>query len=380
MSVAAGPNVVANGLVLEYDMSNTDRSWKGAPTTNLYPGLGLAAVQGVSYGYISTDSDGWMKYGLNGTWASGGYPYSGMVSSYSFTGGVYYTTSCWIKTNVPSKFANLFTGMNYVNQPMNSVGTSFSVTSSNGDIFVGRQNFCYTSTTTQNGYFVSNPTADGITFNSSTDFVWIKQGQIEVQPFPTPYTDGTRSATQALLDLTGQNILTAASLTYASDNTFSFNGSGDSITTVFKPPATERSLFVWVYFNTLTTAGGYQLTGTQEAGAYTYIGIINGGNIYYYGGASTGGDIGNPVSATTWVNLGLVINADGSRSVYKNGVAVYTAAGSVGGTPTLNFQIGMLNNSYPLNGKCPVVQVYNRALSAAEVAQNFNAIRVRYGI
>jgi len=32
------------------------------------------------------------------------------------------------------------------------------------------------------------------------------------------------------------------------------------------------------------------------------------------------------------------------------------------------------------DGNISVVQVYNRALSAAEVSQNFNALRGRYGI
>jgi hypothetical protein len=97
-------------------------------------------------------------------------------------------------------------------------------------------------------------------------------------------------------------------------------------------------------------------------------------------GGTTGGDIGISVTATTWVNLGLIINSDGSRSIYKNGVAVYSTSGSVGNTPTLNFQIGMLNNAYPLNGKCPVVQIYNRALTATEASLNFEAMRDRYGI
>jgi hypothetical protein len=33
-----------------------------------------------------------------------------------------------------------------------------------------------------------------------------------------------------------------------------------------------------------------------------------------------------------------------------------------------------------LNGKISNVQIYNRALSASEVQQNFNALRGRYGI
>ena len=36
--------------------------------------------------------------------------------------------------------------------------------------------------------------------------------------------------------------------------------------------------------------------------------------------------------------------------------------------------------SEPVNGNIAMVRVYNRALSALEVKQNYNALRDRYGI
>ena len=80
--------------------------------------------------------------------------------------------------------------------------------------------------------------------------------------------------------------------------------------------------------------------------------------------------------------------------IYVNGVQ-YEASNFVvqrgsTTTPTLNTStagqgicIGKLCNSY--NGyfaaaKIPVFRVYNRVLSAAEIAQNFDALRGRYGI
>jgi hypothetical protein len=37
-------------------------------------------------------------------------------------------------------------------------------------------------------------------------------------------------------------------------------------------------------------------------------------------------------------------------------------------------------NPAPFDGSISVVQIYNTALSAAEIAQNFNALRGRYGV
>jgi hypothetical protein len=49
---------------------------------------------------------------------------------------------------------------------------------------------------------------------------------------------------------------------------------------------------------------------------------------------------------------------------------------------TADFYIGAINTSsqYPLNGNIAQVQIYNKALSAAEIQQNFNANRGRFGI
>ena len=75
---------------------------------------------------------------------------------------------------------------------------------------------------------------------------------------------------------------------------------------------------------------------------------------------------------------------DAIRS-YFNGTAsgnvVSLPAGGIfhyGGT-TSPYQIVGLGSSW-LNGSIPLVRLYNRALTAQEVLQNFNALRGRYGI
>ena len=158
-----------------------------------------------------------------------------------------------------------------------------------------------------------------------------------------------------------------------------FNGSNQRVSTNYKPSG-ARSYFIWVKFSSLTHPSGYQLTGTQESNSYTYIGIENGGGIYYYAGASTGGSIGNPVTVNTWVNLGFVLNADGSRIVYKNGVNIHSNTGGLGGTATAEFSVGCINQNHFITGNISHVSLYSRALSTAEVLNNFNTLRIRYGI
>jgi hypothetical protein len=50
------------------------------------------------------------------------------------------------------------------------------------------------------------------------------------------------------------------------------------------------------------------------------------------------------------------------------------------GSHTAPIQIGRYDASYPASARISNVKFYNRALSAAEVQQNFNALRGRHGL
>ncbi len=182
-------------------------------------------------------------------------------------------------------------------------------------------------------------------------------------------------------DLSGNGntgeLLNGVGYSASNGGALSFDGTNQRVSTNYKPSG-ARSYFIWVKFSSLTHSSGYQLTGTQEVNAYTYIGIQNGGDIYYYAGASTGGNIGNPVSVNTWVNLGFVLFSDGSRRVYKNGIEIHYNTGGLGGTATAEFSVGCINQNYFVTGNIAQVSVYNRALTAAEISQNYNALKDRY--
>jgi len=187
-----------------------------------------------------------------------------------------------------------------------------------------------------------------------------------------------------LIDLTGNGnsgtLTNGPTYNSANGGSIVFDGVDDKVSTNYKPSG-ARSYFIWVKYNSLTHSSGYQLSGTQEVNAYTYIGIKNGGGIYYYAGASTtGGNIGNPVTVNTWVNLGFALFPDGSRRVYKNGIEIHYNTGGLGGTATAEFSVGCISNSYNVNGNIAQVSIYNRALPAAEVSQNFNALKSRFGL
>ena len=159
-----------------------------------------------------------------------------------------------------------------------------------------------------------------------------------------------------------------------------FDGFGDYITSSFTQPSGARSFGMWVYYDSLTQPNGegYQLAGIQAGGGYTYQGIVDGGNVYFYIGTGTGGTISYQLSAGQWYYQCLTF--DGSTyNVYVNGVSIQTGSANTG-TTSNTFQASAINGNYRLYGRGAEWQFYGKGLTQAEVQQNFNAGRGRYGI
>ena len=97
-------------------------------------------------------------------------------------------------------------------------------------------------------------------------------------------------------------------------------------------------------------------------------------------GSSTNNIFG-PVITTQWQNI--VISKDSSaRYMYLNGVLINTTAGAIDVSGTAALNIGNSSSAVGeyFNGSIQAVKLYNRSLTQAEITQNFNALRGRYGI
>lgn len=103
-------------------------------------------------------------------------------------------------------------------------------------------------------------------------------------------------------------------------------------------------------------------------------------NVYFHGG---GGGTTTPIPSLQWVQL-VFTYTSGTIAVYFNGVSQPLTGVTTGYniTNTSALWIGQYigGGNYFLNGNIPIMNVYNRALSAEEVKQNFNALRGRFGI
>jgi hypothetical protein len=96
-------------------------------------------------------------------------------------------------------------------------------------------------------------------------------------------------------------------------------------------------------------------------------------SVYTYGGFSYN-------CAGKWTNLSIVKNG-ATTYCYLNG-SLYASKSSNTYTNQSNFGRYGLNlvNAVGFNGNIPLSKIYNRALTAQEIQQNFNALKGRFGL
>lgn len=401
MSLNHSPSVVTNGLVLYYDMNNTQKSWKGVPTTNLNSGTWLSD-------YLNVPSDVTSVITLTGEAYKGSLVYKQVLTPITASGVSYLTNAnnpgIGVVTGGGGGLAARYTGHSIFFKPDTSIRLNAAApiythysnisgwqSTSNYDIMGDgwfRANVIYYNAAggSDGKYWAINP-ADAV-LNAPITIYWagpFKEDRND-STFVSAYVYDSRSTSQAIVDLTGKNTITATSLTYASDNTFSFNGSSNIITLPNNTAMDTQTptVEVWVKTNATTQNGFWFEKGSVNS---QYALFQEGGNIQWRLGPL--GDLStytaSYMNTTNWYQV-VGTYTSGDRRLYINGIQVNSNATT--GTLSTNASgasIGAYGgetggHSYYYNGNISNVKIYNRALSASEVMQNFNAIRGRYGI
>ena len=375
MSSAAGPSIATSGLVLDIDMANTQKSWLGKPTTNLvitkvenYTGWGGAGWW-MHPGNTTSVTSQTLPDGSTGltltatTLASGGlYGYNSYALGAAYVSGTQYTASFWAKS---------YNGTASLNVRDSDSGGTLS-TGVSGITFTW-QRFSFTWT--------ANASTNMLTFTGSNFSLY--NVQLETNSFPTPFVDGARSTTQAIVDLTNNNTITATSLTYASDNTFSFNGNASSNYIDCGNAAALQitgaiTIDAWVKPTAYTNLGN--VVSKNANSGYRFRLDSTAGGLWWYvsGNAIQGGS----APLDTWSHLTVSGDSSGLYA-YINGVLVasnataYAPSAVTGG----NLNIGAYGaGTETFIGTIAAVKIYNRRLSITEIQTNFNAARSRYGL
>jgi hypothetical protein len=162
--------------------------------------------------------------------------------------------------------------------------------------------------------------------------------------------------------------------TYSSGNGGSlvFDGSNDYVTSPFAITGGQAVTYAgWVY-DTETVDGTYR--NFVDSGS-------NSPMIWWNTSGRIEFDANDYTTSTIyraqWVYVALSKpSGSSSPSYYVNGVLVGT--GSVYSTPAVTPTWLNRGASNTWKGNCSIIHVYNRALSATEITQNYNALKSRY--
>jgi hypothetical protein len=167
-----------------------------------------------------------------------------------------------------------------------------------------------------------------------------------------------------------------------------FDGSNDygtiSNNSLLKPP-TELTVSLWAKAN-LYTGGWNRLFGQNPYQGGYLIFLETGGQLiralHYPNGSEVRCNTSYSISTTLFTYIVFTFKmGDAIRSYFNNvaSTSVSLPTGTFSYNTTNPFLFGHTGASW-FNGQIAQVQIYNRALSQAEITQNFNATKGRFGI
>lgn len=391
MPASSGPNTAGEeNLVFAYDVEDTRNSYKGEPTTNLFSNPKFTNHTDVTVGTTSVIKrdfgDG--KIGIEMIQAGTSDIASFSMGSYSApTSGGTYTWSSFIhSTSTGGKVKAQVTV--YVN------GTRHWLTNSN--TWVTSTTECshlFIATVANQWHRIDNqftlPTGTltnlqlGSFYRTTSNFtIKLANAQLELKPHATPFTTSTRSATQGLLELTGNSVIDVSNVSFDNNAQMVFDGTNDyvnmgdlpiiklgtnfTIEAVVKPEQDK-----WMYF----FHKGYGQNNSLAWGRHS-----SGDNWFF--STMINGSYQNSYMGTATLNqyCHLAASYDGANlRLYENGDLQATVA----------ITHDMMTNTQPLgiggpdrywNGEIPVTKVYNKALTAQEVKQNYQQYKTRFNL
>jgi len=182
---------------------------------------------------------------------------------------------------------------------------------------------------------------------------------------------------------------TATNTTYNSSpiKYLSYNGSNSSLVSSTSSAYDSQTITMecWCYPNTLN-----QLGFLFEKGAVNtqYSMFFENANFQFRTFGLSNQDVtitsASYMTVSRWNHI-VCTYASGTKITYVNGVQAAALSGitgtlNTGGTNQYIGKYGAVGDNYPFNGRIAETRVYNIALTAAQVLQNYNATRTKYGL
>ena len=393
MAVRHGYGKVAtDGLVFAYDTGDTKNSYPGEPTTNINP-------TGVAFGHNSgnyenevevTDAPekgpGWKKVVIKNrgnNFRIIQWTYTSMAADTMYCHSAVFDWGNMRDKGYYIIFDGTGTGTRAYYRPgdyTNTGSTSINATMPDGK-------FMATITHTashSHAFFIRNSTT-GV--SSLNDYFYYKELQVEVNSHPTPYTTGTRSVSGSLLDLTGLSVVNLSNVSFDSNAQIDFDGTDDELTipdSSLVDLTTDMSFEFVVYADSsqsnlyprLVDKSSY-LVHLSQTSPFTIAHNVNTAS------GLRQVAVGSAFAANTWTHIVTTYDGQVGKIYVNSQLVANTDWGSVLGATTNNSVLtvgGNTGTNRQFNGQIPITKVYNRALTADEVRNNYRHYKNRFNI
>ena len=431
MAIAQGfGKTSTNGLVFGYDTGDMDNSFKGAPKTNLLsyysrsygnqsssvfktqyytrevfvPTLGTRSVETME---TYNDYGGGSGVCCQGAWYFGGAGVSGSTQyTYSI---IYRSNSGYTHPNFMYRYEYGASG--YITEGgLHNDGNRTHL--GDGWYHAWGNMTTQPGTTSMSFYFYMYEYGTYNTIDIAG--VMFTQGPEVLRPRQFIPFGTTRSVTQGLLDLTCNSTLNLSNISYDSIGGLTFDGTDDTLDTGIPltsfPALSNFSIECIVKIAAYPTAASPNFyNNTTKAGVLVGATYYSGTALYWYGNSTgtsctiyayiRGADAyrtagGYNLTPGRYHHLVLVNDySAGTLKLYANGALNGSATG-----PTQNYNSGLVGSAGNIGiskaqvdgggesvysnfqGVIPSVKLYNRALSATEITQNYSHYKTRFNL
>ena len=212
----------------------------------------------------------------------------------------------------------------------------------------------------------------------------VQQGLVLNLDAGNPYSYAGAGTTWYDVSGGGYNAAIVNAPTFISDGIKYFTCSSTQNFTISNPISSQPKLSqiwtvsAWVNIDTTTGAGVRYLISGLNSGVFVEY-VDSGTLLYLNGGIDDYYTYGNSIEGSGWVMLTFLFrNSDGYRKIYNNLIDITTSGPNNTSTPAGNSATFTIANN--MIGKIAQIMMYNRLLTVAEITQNYNALKGRFGL
>jgi len=408
MPTAGGPNTLGeSNLVFAYDTSDVKNSYKGEPTVNLITNADTMASWTTYYRTVTLTSF-ITEFGTTGYRFASQPSWNGIYKNFNLGSAGFYTFSAWFKYSGGSVNNN---GATVYISNYGGGDTAAALDKTKVGIWQ-RVSFTVNVTSPSNVYFflISFGGTDNGTGNPDFSSWEVTMPQIEPLSHSTPFVNGTRSVTQGLLPLVGNSTINLSNVSFDSNAQMVFDGTNDYVNLgSYLHNMDTSTLSIEIVFKTnVVTGNALILLGWHEneyPHGYICLGNFTGhwGNetisFYNEGPGTTALSFaytnGHSLLSDTLYHHVVFILQTNNYKIYIDGVEVAVNASfrngsqstvmpsnlfGYGTTPSVVLGAGSSPANSFFNGNIPITKIYNRALTAQEVKQNYQQYKTRFNL